>query len=379
MSLYEFGRIIYRNWVYLITIPVAVAALVMVFTINQSKQYASSALVYTGIASGFNIESGTADKVDYHAVNNAFDNIISIIQSKQTLEEVLLRLLAHHLVRYKNGSPIPEPFQAVIETLTEDQKLRYVHNGLQDSTFLNLRNALSNNDPVLVKIIRSETGPYTIKSLQTLEVKRHKSSDMLILYYVSEYPEISKAVLEFVIKAFTARYRAIKVAETDDVVAYFQRQLDLAQTKLNDAEDRLTTFRTNSRVINYGEQTKAIAIKRQNALEEYFDKKMNILATQEALEELENKLEFRENLLATNGTLLENRDRLSSLVQDLATAQVSNQDTSRIQDLKRQIELVKTQIQLDMQATFTYSNSREGLPIRQLLNQWLYNVIELNR
>ncbi|MFT4738543.1 MAG: succinoglycan biosynthesis transport protein ExoP, partial [Paraglaciecola sp.] len=97
MSLFDFSRLLFRNINLLIATPLLIAAFIFLFTINQEKQYASSALVYTGIASGFNIESGAADKVDYHAVNNAFDNLISIIESKQTKEEVSIQLLARHL------------------------------------------------------------------------------------------------------------------------------------------------------------------------------------------------------------------------------------------------------------------------------------------
>ena len=110
MSLFQFGRLVYRNGLYLVFIPLLLAVFVFLFTLKQKKHYASSALIYTGIASGFNIESGSADKVDYHAVNNAFDNLITIIESKQTVEEVMLRLLAKHIYKLKNQEAIPQMY-----------------------------------------------------------------------------------------------------------------------------------------------------------------------------------------------------------------------------------------------------------------------------
>lgn len=380
MSLFEFGRIIYRNATSLIVIPILLAALVFVFTMNQKKQYASSALLYTGIASGFNIESGSSDKVDYHAVNNAFDNLISIVESNQTVEEVLLRMLASHIDAFQKKQAIPANYQEYLSIhLPEvEQKLFYHSSGL-DSTYSLLSRALNNNDPVLVNIIRGENGLYSGKLLNTLEVKRHKSSDMLKLYYTAEDPAICKQVVELVMQVFSNRYKAIKVAETGDVVAYFQAQLNLSQTKLNKAEDKLTDFRTGTRVINYGEQTKAIAIKKQNALEEYSNKKMNLLATQVALNEIEDKLKIREDLLSKNSDLLDKRNRLTDLVQQMARSQSSDNVDGYQEGMEKEIEDLKKGIQKDLEIVFSYSNSKEGLPNRQLLTQWLENVISLNR
>ncbi len=380
MSLLEFGRIIYRNASYLLVIPILMGALIFAFTNNQKKQYASSALIYTGIASGFNIESGASDKVDYHAVNNAFDNLISIIESKQTVEEVLLRLLANHIYMVQSDKSIPFNYQKFLSSnlLETKQKTYYDSTGIE-ATYDNLNIALNKNDAALIKIIRGENGLYSGKLLNTLEVKRHKSSDMLKLYYTAEDPIICKQVVELVIEVFSHRYKAIKVAETSGVVAYFQAQLDLAKSKLIKAEDKLTVFRTGTRVINYGEQTKAIAIKKQNALEEYSNKKMNLLATKVALTEIENKLHIREDLLSKNSDLLEKRNRLTELVQQLARSQSSDNANGSQKKVSVEIEELKKGIQEDLEIVFSYSNSKEGLPNRQLLNQWLENVISLNR
>ncbi len=380
MSLFEFGRLIYRNVVPLVIVPLLMAIMVFVFTMNQPKQYASSALIYTGIASGFNIESGASDKVDYHAVNNAFDNLISIVQSKQTVEEVLLRLLATHLVALEHAqSPPPELYNEYLNlNLPAGQRSAFTTYNNVDSTYQQLNRALQNNTPGIVSIIRSDNPFYGTKAMKSLEVKRHKSSDMLKLYFIADHPTTSQLVVELIIKVFTERYKAIKVAETGDVVAYFQKQLDQAQDKLNAAEDKLTTFRTGTRVINYGEQTKAIAIKKQNALEEYSNKKMNLKATEVALKEIEEKLKIREKLLAKNGELLDKRNKLADLIHQLAKTQ-SGSDNIAYTRIKNEIIQVKQDIESDLETVFTFTNSKEGLPSKQLLNEWLQNVITLNR
>ena len=57
------------------------ALAVLFLTKNTVKEYTSDCEVYTGIASGYGITSGDNDRVDYFAVNNAFDNLMATIKS----------------------------------------------------------------------------------------------------------------------------------------------------------------------------------------------------------------------------------------------------------------------------------------------------------
>ncbi len=97
MNIIFFIKLILRNLVLLIAVPLILAATVFYFTKNETKYYSTKTSIYTGITSGYNIESGANSKVDYFATNNAFDNLVNIIKSRETLEEVSLRLLAQHL------------------------------------------------------------------------------------------------------------------------------------------------------------------------------------------------------------------------------------------------------------------------------------------
>ncbi|MBV6645097.1 MAG: hypothetical protein KI790_06595 [Cyclobacteriaceae bacterium] len=379
MSLFDFARLLYRNAKAIGLVAVTMAVATFIFTYNAPKEYAVSALIYTGIASGFNLESGSADKIDYHAVNNAFDNLISIIQSRETQQEVLLKLLSKHIyLETQDGhNHVPEAFIEKYQLLLGEPE-NYVRS-TSDSTYLHLRALFDDGDEKVKSIIDSENGPYSVGSLQTLEVKRHKSSDMLILYYKSTSPKISKETLELVIEVFTNRFRGIKEAETGNVVGYFQRQLDTAKNALSQAEDKLTFFRSGKRVINYGEQTKAIAIKKQNALDEYSRRKMNLAATQVALKEIEERLAIRESLLTKNAELIDKRNRLAELTQQMAHLQHQPDTEVSLSVLKNKINSYKSDIQKDLELIFNYSNTKEGLPSKQLLNEWLENIISLNR
>jgi hypothetical protein len=69
---------------------------------NPSFEYSSQTILYTGLASGSSIEM---DKTfNYQATNTAFDNLINIIESRETQEEVAIRLLAMHIMLPKANS-----------------------------------------------------------------------------------------------------------------------------------------------------------------------------------------------------------------------------------------------------------------------------------
>src|ERR1043166_4366595 len=99
MSILGFLRIIHRNLKWLILFPTLLALATLLFTRNMEREYQSSATVYTGLASGYKItDEEAAEKIDFFAVNNAFDNLINTVKSRETVEEVAIRLLAQHLL-----------------------------------------------------------------------------------------------------------------------------------------------------------------------------------------------------------------------------------------------------------------------------------------
>ena len=117
MNFSQFSRIIGKKLKWLILFPSLVAVLVYFFTAKLPKEYVSGASVYTGIASGFNLANtgeGAGSTFDYFAINNAFDNLMVTIRSRQTLEEVSVKLLAKHLM-------LQEP---ELSTLGQENKYR---------------------------------------------------------------------------------------------------------------------------------------------------------------------------------------------------------------------------------------------------------------
>ena len=96
MNIIDLLRLIRKHIVLLLVTPVVLAVLVAYLTRKPTYTYSSETTLYTGIASGGGVEMDKS--LSFFATNTAFDNLINVIKSRQTQEEVGIRLLAQHLV-----------------------------------------------------------------------------------------------------------------------------------------------------------------------------------------------------------------------------------------------------------------------------------------
>ena len=59
-------------------------------------------------------------------------------------------------------------------------------------------------------------------------------------------------------------YKTIKENRSDEVVRYFESQLRTANQQLKTAEDKLLAFNKENNIINYYEQSKAVAVVKED-------------------------------------------------------------------------------------------------------------------
>src|SRR5690606_35637297 len=97
MSLKQIFTLLWNNKAVLILTPLLVAALVYLLTANMSKQYESSAVVFTEPKSNRGETTGGVERIDFYTSNNLFDNLMLLMKSRETLNEAALKLLALHL------------------------------------------------------------------------------------------------------------------------------------------------------------------------------------------------------------------------------------------------------------------------------------------
>jgi len=123
MKIIELIRMIRKHLVLLILVSVVTAVLVTVLTRNPKLTFASKTTLYTGLATGSTVEMDKA--YNYALTNTSFDNLINIIKSRETQQNVAIRLLSQHLLL-----PEPDPKYISKQSWDELKKItpEYIYN-----------------------------------------------------------------------------------------------------------------------------------------------------------------------------------------------------------------------------------------------------------
>jgi len=96
MKFIYFVKILQRHVLLLILVPLLLAAVVFFLTRKSQWNYTSETTLYTGVTAGISLQQQAYNDVMMKAT--IYDNLITLIRSRQTLEEVSASLLAQHLL-----------------------------------------------------------------------------------------------------------------------------------------------------------------------------------------------------------------------------------------------------------------------------------------
>lgn len=501
MKVTDLIRLLRKHIVLLLITPVVLAALVTRLTRNPDFRYASETILYTGLATGSSVEMNKS--FNFFASNTAFDNLINVIKSRETQQEVAIRLLAQHLLLSKydpryisKGSYISlkkmtpgyvsslvehigsfsspqekQPQVAPIQTDKSDQPPLYGYqehtveenqtlysisvkygvqvdeikklNGLKgnnirngqvlkigkqvsnptdtlatdtigfaaksESTFSfsslnspsvnsrtlpeginfeayeqtvkNLTDLMISSDTNFVyKLLNFGHPHYSIKAISTLNVLRIANSDMVRLKYETDDPGICQQTLELFTEVCIKNYKSIKENRSDAVVKYFEFQLKQAAGRLKVAEDKLLQFNKDNNIINYYEQSKAVAVVKEDLDVEYNNKRIKQAGILAVIKRLEDKLGNRQQIQLKSSKIIQKRNELGDLNFKIASAEImgfaDKTDNENLINLKVEAEKLKDEIKVTVSELYTYENTIEGLPIGTILNDWIANVID---
>ncbi len=381
MNMEYFIRLLLRNKWKLILFPLALAATVYFLTRNESKTFHSKTIIYTGITSGLTIETFDRSRVDYFAATNAFDNLINIIHSRETIEETALTLFAHHLflTKHRPEALQKKNFDAFQKMVPENirQVSQSADTALVIQRLLEIKN--SNDTNFIYKLLQYSHPHYSIKAIKKIQVKRINSSDLIEISFQSNDPGICKSTLEILTTVFLRKHHELRVNQSDEVVRYFEKQLDLAAEKLRKAENQLLLFNKKNQIINYYEQTKYIAASKEQIEQQYNNQRMKLASAQAAVSLVESKLSHESQLKLHNQSILDKREMLSNLNYRIANIETFGtnepQETTLLQKLVTQAEITKQALSDNIRSIYENMQSKEGMEIKSLLDSWLNNVI----
>ena len=409
MTLIEFVRLVLKHIRVLVLVPLLLGIMVLLLTMNPSFEYTSQTILYTGLATGSSIEMDK--KFNYQATNTAFDNLINIINSRETQEEVAIRLLALHLMlpeanpKYISESlfdefqnKIPEDLYDYVandstEADTSSEVTEYdnelfpkeINRSNYEKTVQNLTSLMksSNNNFVYELLNYGEDEHYSLKAISNIKAQRINSSDLIKLSYTVNDPGICQQTLAIYSRVCIINYKYIKENRSDAVVRYFENELANARAKLKDAEDELLQFNKSSNIINYYEQSKAVAIVKEDMEVDFKKNTAELAGIQAGTKKIEEKLKIQEIVQAKNNEILQKKKELGDLNFKIGLTQAklqSNNDETvlkQLSELKEKAENLTKEIKKGVDDLYSYQNSIEGVPITQVLPEWMDNVVEV--
>ncbi|SDX08011.1 hypothetical protein SAMN05444411_10343 [Lutibacter oricola] len=407
MTIIDFVRLILKNLTLLLLVPFLLGSMVIALTMNPSYEFSSQTILYTGLATGSSIEMDK--KFNTQATNAAFDNLINIIKSRETQEEVAVRLLAIHLMLPEaNPQFISNKLYQELKQKVPKDLYNYIETG--DNKLENKDNTWIVNNPLpqeinrnnyektvqnLLTLMRSSTNNYVYeifnydsdehysqKAVSGIKAQRINSSDLIKLSYTVNDPGICQQTLAIYNRVCIKNYKDIKENRSDAVVKYFENELNKAKKNLDQAESKLLEFNKTSNIINYYEQSKAVAVVKEELEVDYKLKKAELAGLQAGTRRLEDKLQIQEVIQIKNNNILDKQKKLGKLNYEIALIDAeiksSNKeaDITKMASLKKQSETLSNAIENSVNDLYKYQNSIDGVQISKVLPDWMNKVVE---
>lgn len=378
-----FLRILFiRKW-WLILLPLFATLLAINFTRNLGQTFSASTTIFTGFASGYSIESDSKNTINNDYVNTAMDNLINIIKSKTTLENVSLSLYAENMMygdSTKDNNTITKNNYKEIYNKTPKEVRSLIDKKSKSNTLKNLENYKKASPKNFVYgLFNWNHRHYCYDALNRIKVKRLSNSDMMEVNYESDDPGIAYNTIKILNDEFIKEYQTLRFGETDSVINYFQSELLRVSNLLRDNEDSLTDYNVENRVINYNEQTNQVAFQSREYNLQYVKLKMDYNSSKAILEEIENRMDINLKLVKNNSKFIQYLQNVSKLNYDIALIESKdsiNKSDSKLFQYKNQ--LIDKEKEMNDFIT-TYSNqkyTKEGISADNIIDQWFSELMK---
>ncbi len=412
MKISDVVRLLKKHFLLLILVPAILGTLVAYMITDV---YTSSTTLYTGMTSGTNVQ--VDQSFNLYTSNASFDNLMNIIQSRETTREVALRLLAIHLMmdrsdpKYISTKSLTElkkmvPAKVrglVVRKLTTVKNLRLVTSvpDPEDTSFSfsndkgrvfilpasidadnyrqtvkNLAAYMSKDDTNFIyRLLNGGNPHYSIKAISSVDVKRINSSDLIEMTYNSDDPGICQQTLQLLTGICMKNYIDIKESRTDKVVQYYEIKVRQAADRLSNAEDELMRFNEVHKVVNFEDQSRSAAGAQGALSTELQNRRIKLAGSAAALKQVEDKLLSQKKVQQKSGDLIQKRNELADINARLSTAEITGAgDSTIVQSLKSRSAQLKDQIGDAVSELYSSGATIEGVPASSLLDVYNQNV-----
>jgi len=378
-------KMIFRIRYWLIFLPLFAALFVIYQTRNMQRVYVVNTTIYTGIASGFTIETGLeGGKVDWGSVTNRIDNLISVIKSKSTLRNVSIRLYAQEMIYgdslHDNNYIKAANFRSLIR-ITPKEVRALIDKTSEEKTIANL-NAYEKASPenFVYGLFNWYHPHFSYSALSTIQVSRLYDSDMLQIQYSSDDPGVAFNTLVLLNDEFVKQYELLRYGETNNVVEYFRNELARLGIKLRQSEDSLTQYYIDKKVINYQKQTEMVTALSRDYDLIYNATLLKYTSSSQMVAELEVKIREQTKLIENNTLFISKLNTLSQLSSQGARLKTFKTDTTsnyqqEIDSYNKRIIEAENDLKSFTAGTDTQRYTKEGIATSSFVDQWINELI----
>ena len=381
-------RFLYKIRWYLIILPLIALIVAWFLTRNMDRVYDTITTIYTGMITGYNIEGGIGSAGGQSQTN--ITNLILLISTDATIHEVSLRLFARCMMygnpNKDNNYISSEHFRQLNNSVPADVKALINHNS-ENATYANLKAyERPSQDNYLFGLLNYH--PYFgINNITSrLKVLQLDRSDIIDIGYSANDAGIAYNTLDILNEVFARQYAALRYGETNNVIKFFEREVARLYRILTNAEDDLIRYNVEKRVINYGEQTKALT--GLDAQQQTSDNTllMNETSTRALMDYLERQLGDRAKVIKANKDFTNQITDISRIQSRISNLRLMNSEGSG-SGVESQLELAKAERMLqdatnnvhglvkDIEAG-TYS-TETGVKAGDMISRWLEQVLLL--
>ena len=383
-------RFLYKIRWYLVILPLIALVIAWFLTRNMERTYDANTTIYTGMITGYNIEGGTGVAGGNAQTN--INNLMLIITTDNTIHEVALRLFGRCMMygnpNKDNNYISAQHFRVLNASVPPEVKALINHNS-EAATYANLKAYEKPSQENYLFGILNYHPYFGINSITSrLKVVQLKGSDIIDIAYSANDAGITFNTLDILNDVFGRQYQQLRFGETNNVIKFFEREVARLYRILTAAEDDLIRYNVSKRIINYGEQTKALAGLEAQQQNFRNDQLMNYTTSKALMDYLERQLGNRAQVIRSNKEFTNQvRDisRIQSRISNLrlmsseggGNSMESQEELAKAQrDLQTATGRV-TQLTKDIEAS-TYS-TETGVKANDMLGRWLEQLLLMEK
>lgn len=369
-----------RWWIIIIPIIAVIAA--WFATRHLPLIYNVKTTIYTGIISGYNIESvGNGPQA-----NNLMDNLLNIITADKTLKQVSIRLFAECMIHgnaEKDNNYIQASTYRELLSITPKEVQALIDKKNEEKTVANLLayERPSKNNFIYGLLYYNHPFFSLAQLSERIKVNRILKSDMIDISYSASDPGIAYHTLEILNKEFINQYQDLRYGETNNVIKFFEDELERVGRKLRIDEDSLIDYNIDKRIINYGEQTKQVTIMDAEHQMKMQQLLLDYTSTKYLSDFFEQKLGEQAKTLRANGEFVRLLNKITNLNSKIANIEAFSTGESQVEaskeldNYKKQLKEAEEEFSHIADLVSASKSSTQNVGNQALISQWLDQVV----